>query len=363
MNKKTIYIHIGMGKTGTTALQEFFWSNKNILDKNDICYPDVGAVSGAHHLLSPHIPPFLKDVWTFMDVDEWVRDLANVKQQKILLSSELMAWAKEDLVVSFCKSISEWFDPKIVIYLRRQDNLIMAGYNQQIKAGTQRRDIYAVLENQFARFDYGRILRPWASVLGSNNIIIRPYERQQFHCDDIRLDFMHHVFEVTVGEEYTVSHKNTNPRLSFAAMEYKRMLNNLIEDTVQSSQFNDLLLQYSAEVDESSSSIFSTQSILSSAERIEIIKRSESVNTMIANKYLGRKDGKLFYEDYPDITEVRAKQELPENEFSKISSYIQKKKPKLIKVIIGFLEQAHVSKPYLRRRAARLIENSIISTH
>ena len=219
VTKKLLYLHIGMGKTGTTALQEFFWENRRLLARNGICYPKLGVKSGAHHLLSPHVPPFLASVWQFIDVSVWAPKLATVSEPIILLSSELIAWAAEDVVRSFCAVLTERFDVKIILYLRRQDNLIMAGYNQQIKAGTQKRDIQAVLAHQLDRFDYAKKLEPWSSMLGDENIIIRPYEKGQFFGGDIRSDFMHHVFGIDVNKDYRVQSENSNPRFSFSAME------------------------------------------------------------------------------------------------------------------------------------------------
>ncbi|HNQ42503.1 MAG TPA: hypothetical protein PKL22_10430, partial [Saprospiraceae bacterium] len=40
--KKTLILHVGMGKTGTTALQNFFWRNRDVLAHHDIAYPETG---------------------------------------------------------------------------------------------------------------------------------------------------------------------------------------------------------------------------------------------------------------------------------------------------------------------------------
>ena len=133
--KKCLYLHIGMGKTGTTALQDFFWDNRKLLANCDINYPKYGVVANAHHLISPHIPPWLKDTWDFKAVSDWAPELAKSSQQRILLSSELIAWAEAGAVRHFCAEASQWFDIKVVLYLRRPDNIIMASYSQQIKAG------------------------------------------------------------------------------------------------------------------------------------------------------------------------------------------------------------------------------------
>ncbi len=107
--KKKLYLHIGMGKTGTTALQHFFWENRKALASRDICYPNLGVQSEAHHLLSPHIPRFLEDQWKFRAVDEWAPKLSKSRESRLLLSSELMAWADEAKARKFCAQVSTWF--------------------------------------------------------------------------------------------------------------------------------------------------------------------------------------------------------------------------------------------------------------
>ena len=362
MNKKALYLHIGMGKTGTTALQEFFWENREVLAHSGICYPTLGVKSGAHHLLSPHVPPFLANVWEFISVAVWMPKLEAVAEPAILLSSELIAWASKDIARAFCTELKERFDVRIVLYLRRQDNLIMAGYNQQIKAGTQKLDIHAVLEHQLDRFDYGKKIEPWSSILGEKSIIIRPYEKEQLFMGDIRKDFMHHIFGIDVNEDYKVDSKNSNPRLSFSAMEYKRFLNNLTTDPNQSAEFNEILLQYSRIVDETSSSIFSSQAILSPEERCEILAKVAPVNEMIARRYLDRTDGKLFYEPYPENVENWTRRVISDQEIGDISKFIEQNSSRLTEIIIQTIERALSSDDLNIRKIALRLEQSFDMT-
>jgi hypothetical protein len=358
-NRKLLYLHIGMGKTGTTALQEFFWENRKLLGRSGICYPKLGVKSGAHHLLSPHVPPFLANVWQFIDAPVWVPKLAAVSEPVILLSSELIAWAAEDAVRAFCAVLAERFDVKIVIYLRRQDNLIMAGYNQQIKAGTQKRDIQAVLAHQMDRFDYAKKLEPWSGMLGDENIIVRPYEKGQFFRGDVRTDFMHHIFGIDVNEDYKMRTENSNPRFSFSAMEYKRLLNNLIADTNESAKFNDILLQYSSVVDETSTSIFSSQALLSPDERREILAKVAPVNEMIASRYLHRTDGKLFYEPEPESVGQWTRRLISDQEVWDISQFVMHRSPYLTEQIRQAIQRACSSDDQNIRNIAGRLEQSL----
>lgn len=330
--KKTLYLHVGMGKTGTTALQEFFWENRNILLKNfGIAYPEYGSVSCAHHLLSPHIPSFLAVDWKFLQPEEWCPNLATNDADKILVSSELIAWASPEMISDFCAEIAKWFNVKVVIYLRRQDNLIMAGYNQQIKAGTQKRHINDVIEKQFERFDYAKKLQPWIDAWGEENIIVRPFERQQFFQGDIRYDFLYRVFGIDSFELFGIQDDggNPNPRLSFKAMEYKRWINNIISNPAISSQFNKALLDYSAATDDSSTKVFSTKALLSPDKRKEILDKCEPINSEIARKFLKREDGRLFFDPEPVLDEWNDYISISHAEKAEITAYIRKNHPKL----------------------------------
>jgi hypothetical protein len=58
----TLYLHIGMPKTGTTAIQNFLTDNAEALKKYGICYPDlgfrypsIGIPRNAHFLIAPYI--------------------------------------------------------------------------------------------------------------------------------------------------------------------------------------------------------------------------------------------------------------------------------------------------------------------
>jgi hypothetical protein len=356
VSKKTLFVHIGMGKTGTTALQNFFWSNRRELGRHGIAYPEVGVVSGAHHLLSPHHPPFLKGQWDFMNPDQWISKILGETQDTVLLSSELMAWAAHELARDFCEAIRDHFDVRIVIYLRRQDNMIMASYNQQIKGGHQKRHLKHILEKQMVRFDYAAKLKPWTEALGREHILVRPYEKQQFHGGDLVRDFMHHVFGLELTDLFEMPRANTNPRLSYTAMEYKRMVNKLDDDTFRTSKFIPALLQYSVERDESSHSAFSTQSVLSPAQRLEIVQQCEPINSMIAQDYLGRSDGRLFHEELPDDASPWENETLTRKEAVAITHYIREADPRLLKKLVKLVREGLGSERPMRRKAAEFLD-------
>jgi Sulfotransferase family len=360
--KKKLYLHIGMGKTGTTALQNFFWENRKSLASHGVHYPELGVMSNAHHLLSPHIPRFLEDQWEFLSVQDWAPQLAEVDQPSALLSSELMAWAEESKARKFCAQVSAWFDVYVVVYLRRQDNIIMASYNQQIKAGPQKRRIDLIYRKQLERFDYLKILAPWADSLEPGKVIVRPYEREQFYQGDIRRDFMHHVFRMNLDDEqFSLQQGNSNPRLSLAAGEYKRMVNNLVKDPADNERFNQLLMRYSAEQDQSSTSFFSSQSVLSPQQRLEILEATSHASEVIARDYLGRGDGKLFMEAEPTPEDPWDGIDLSREDASEITLYIKQHDQKLMSVLAEQITACKDHLAYQIRHSARFLSHSVLS--
>tara|TARA_R110001592_G_scaffold215025_2_gene468292 strand:+ start:64713 stop:66581 length:1869 start_codon:yes stop_codon:yes gene_type:complete len=350
--KKHLVLHIGMGKTGTTALQEFFWANRRELRRVGILYPEYAMQSHAHHLISPYIPPDLENEWKFQDVAQWAPKLEQSGLDTILLSSELIAWAARNDVIEFCKAIDKWFDLTVTLYLRRQDNMIMANYNQLVKSGTQLLELDWVLENGPVQFDYQRILEPWISALGMDNIIVRPYEKGQFYQADIRRDFMHHVFGLDKLEGFVTPSGNPNPRFSTAAMSYKLQLNKLFENPAKSSKFNSLLLAFSAESDANASNVYSSQSLLSPAARRGILERSSAGNEEIARGLMGRDDGALFLESVPDETIPWVKPVLTDTEARIITRYIQAADKQAYQLLVSDVRRGVASLSAVRREAA-----------
>ena len=327
--KKNLILHIGMGKTGTSALQDFFWTNRGPLKKIGLYYPKYGAVSHAHHLLSPHTPKHGAEHWHVKSVAEWAVELKKTSLDTVLLSSELMAWASRSQVIEFCQSVKEHFHPTVVIYVRRQDNIIMADYNQLVKAGWQKSAIENVWQNSVLKFNYQKIIDPWAACLGKLNIVVRPYEQQQFHQGDIRHDFMYHVLGTEEYGAYAMPAGNANPRLNASAVSYKLQLYRTISDPSKVALFNDALLSYSASSEGADSSIFASQPLLSAESRNDIIQRCGATNDFIAREYLGRDDGILFFDPLPSSKDPWAKPSLTQDETQNITQYVVSFKPEL----------------------------------
>jgi len=81
--------------------------------------------------------------------------------------------------------------PKIFIYLRRQDDYIISLYNTYIKTGGKE-NLFAFLKNKHRayRFNYGTIIQLWADVFGKENMIVRAFEKEKLKGENIAQDFL-----------------------------------------------------------------------------------------------------------------------------------------------------------------------------
>lgn len=360
MTKKTLYLHVGMGKTGTTALQNFFHENSGALKSSNISYPSFGQKSNAHHLLSPHQPPFLKlNGWTFLEPELWKEKAKRINTDNILISSELMAWAERDAVLEYCRQLSTDFNLKPIFYLRRQDNIIMASYNQQVKAGSQKRHLRLVMDRQLERFDFLARIEPWAIGAGQNNIVIRAYEREQFFLGDIRKDFLKNVLGLTDLNQFNFKDsKNSNPRYSKDCIDYKLFLNNAFPETSLTNKFNSILLDFSAKQSDSSTRIFTEHDTLSPTERKKILDHFEADNQFIAKEFL-ENEGKPLFQNMTLPKENDEEYKIDENQMREISSFISKKSTSLHKMLLKRIENIQDDQPFLVVQARNYLRRSL----
>ena len=300
--KKTLILHAGMGKTGTTAIQHTFWNNRAALARAGIAYPAIGAASGAHHLISPHImaDPTAQMPWRrHLAPGEWAPKVAALPEPRVFMSSELISSAEPDQIAAFCAALAPFFDLRLCLYLRRQDDMIAAGYAQGVKAGTQRPPLEKILENQSNRFNYMETIAPWEAALGRDHLIILPYERGQFHAGDLIRDVLFRTLglpDLPPGFVHDPA-ANPNARLSAPATEFKRLVNLLIPDRTRSRA-------YVAPLSACPPDPKGTH-LLGRADRAEVIARFAASNARVAQTYMNRPAGDLFRESLsPDAPET-----------------------------------------------------------
>jgi len=289
---KKIFIHIGTHKTGTSAIQDFLVLNRKALSKQGVLYPQKTRRDYFEIREGQTIVPVEK----FKHYEKLVRLVRN-KDKHVILSNEDFCLMLDPFLVK--EAIGSGVETVIICYLRRQDNFVQSYYNQKVKHSGHYKDI--MVYQPPATLDYYELLGRWAGVFGKENIIVRPYEKQQFIDQDLIVDFL-----TLVGLEWSGTFKrlkkNANPRLPAESIEYMRCINCLVSDKKKRKLIKNQLLNYSAaKFEDGTEALFYNHSLFNPSQKHALVQRYDMSNQRVAREYLGRENGCLFQEPLPDI--------------------------------------------------------------
>jgi hypothetical protein len=357
---QNLYLHIGMGKTGTSALQDFFTLNRSALQKYGIMYPHQQEAPAQHRLAQSllthkhHIWWYPKDLRPYRE--EWKSVLGSLNSETVLISSELFSGCQ----LSHIHRIRNLFPEstiKVIVYLRRQDTMFESAYNQAVKATGLKLDHNEFINRRRKRMEYYRIINLWSDVMGRENIIVRPYEMGQFFNHNIFEDFSHHALKLNISKDFKIPQGSINSRFHRAVLEYKLLLNHLrmsqlaIASTVPALQRVSEKFYHEKIPD---------PCVFSPHERGRILEQYASENMVIAREYMQRKDDSLFYAPLPDLTEDwEPYNKLNKDDALRINKFLGENYPEVVTLINeGIL--ASLSDSDVRcQRAARLLSTGI----
>lgn len=309
---KTLYIHIGTSKTGTTTIQTYCGINREQLKSKGVLFPimpyhyDRITENRNGHFLYAMIyengvrnkekeEQVLKQELDY--IVDCFKDYDNV-----LLSEESIWWATATRKKGLWKYLQEHsqqnnYQVKIIVYLRRQDQFMMSRYNQILKTdtggGTQRfyeyfKDMngkYKCVMNYRQRLDY------MAKFFPKENIVVKRFDRSYFYNGDLNADFLH-ILGVEIDDTFAELPKDENLGISVQSGELKRVLNRLGTMTFAENQkLLQMLNECEVLLPKSEVSIMTTEHIE------KFMKKFIDDNESIAVDYIG--DGKpMFNYDY-----------------------------------------------------------------
>jgi hypothetical protein len=351
---RPLILHVGTVKTGTTALQKFFALNRGVLRARGIIYPENKNKAHAHHRISwcfvvrdgipkPHWP---KDIRR--PQKEWDFLLRQITEGTGLISSEHLVRSRLS-VIREIRQLTRDFKVKIVIYWRRRDGLEDSWYNQLTKGGDN-----CLRPSPREGLTSKKHLDMWAEVFGKENIIVRPYERSQLYKGDVLADFLHHIFGFEMDHGFILPEEEANTRLHPIVLEYKRLVNHLPLSKPERRKTTDPLRDLSAFL---SAKGRKSYPVFSPAQRLELIDKYAEENAVIAREYLGRADGRMFYDSRPNPDEEwQPYENLLEDDARLINEYLAEHYPEVMEVIIrGLLAAASSGSGRRRQAAVRLL--------
>lgn len=252
--KKLFVLHIGLPKTGTTALQNVLSSNRPQLMAQGACYPKSPGPS-VHRLVTALASQRRRDptekVYRGLDpaasIDQFKARFAAEMQalppsiDRVILSDERLSFMvrRPDEFAELRHFLSPYAaEIRIVIYLRRQDSLLASLYSQALRHGDLS-DPEEFTRNaaKLALYDFEGVIRRWAKAFGEDNIVPRLYENTGSHRFDTSVDFMHLPF-IRVANIASKQASGANPSIDEGAQRTLVAIGNLLKEKTGSARIH-----------------------------------------------------------------------------------------------------------------------------
>ena len=301
----SVILHIGKGKTGSSSIQQFLQTNRDVLEFHGI------------FSVLPEIPAVGYQLSDFNHPEKFHQALQYLKEFSQKRHFNTILWTNETfehLTLDFIHRFRDMFPTsnfRIIVFLRRQDRWIQSAYYQwgikhKIYPGPVKS--FDAFLNERLKFsptfsmcfkdylNYLTLVDRWASVFGRENIRVQPYEHGQFP-EGLENRFMK---LAEFSEDITCRIPQTPSNPSFASEIYELI-------RVYNSQFADphypidLINFFETVLDETwLKPPYADFSLISPVRCIDILKECDPGNREIAVRYLNREDGRLFYDPWPN---------------------------------------------------------------
>ncbi len=291
MNKINLLLHIGIHKTGSTAIQSFLYLNHDEILKHGYYYPID------HTLVENKLIIIRKLIQT-----------NSISQLNVLLEN-LVKRAKENnchtVILSdedyqeFChssddriKCLSNYFNVKILMYVRRQDRYSESAYGFWIQWHYKRitaesRSIFHI----FPLVNYVYLVSFWETIFSRENIYLKVYDDESKNHNLIN-NFIKFL-EIDLQDIKTPDITESNITSNKFILDFLRKINHIPFSDEEYIKIKEYLLTKSI-IKNGPKPFF-----LDVNERKRVLNLASDTNKEIAKKYFGRKE--LFtYENLED---------------------------------------------------------------
>ena len=287
---RRLFLHIGIHKTGSTAVQRFLANSENLLLEHDVLYPRSGrparqAIADGQHLLIPELRRAGRSgtrAW-----DSLATELEEADQGTVVISSENFDLLSEPEQIADLRGRLAGFEVSVVAYLRRQDEFLHSYYCLDVLFHGEMRGFDEYRHAPKTEPDYERLLAPWEQAFGLESLIVRPYEKPALAEGDVVADFCAQI-GVDPGEA-AATRATPNP----INRTYPRNVINCVLLARREGMAEDEI----AELRHLFAAVYRNRKVaadyLSPAQRDALLEEFDASNRAVARRYLG-KEGPLF---------------------------------------------------------------------
>lgn len=293
-----LILHIGLSKTGTSAIQNFLWKNREfITEKFALLYPEAGifnagGIHAHHHIAWSIYKPETVNVEVVPTTQEilnnLLKELLNSKRKnikKLIISSETFMQIKDKNSYIKLKNFIEQLHVakvEIIVYFRRQDLWHESSYLQVMKDGSIKTTPFK-LSNKYSLnylgwlLEYDQFLERWQSAFPEARIIPRIYYKRLLPKGNVILDFLS-VIGIEMPEKETKVEVNLSiSHLSALAL---RRINEIYDFP---REIHEKLVSFVLKLDKEEPSPL--KSFFTLEERIEFLERFRESNERLFKEW------------------------------------------------------------------------------
>lgn len=233
----TCYLHVGLTKTGSTALQQACTDHRDTLAENGLLYPNPAPAIN-HTFLAPYLSdaPFQMRRARYRggradllkkDAERFGKRLRRAVKKNdgkdIILSSEVFSTAPPPVyrkIQRFCRRAADRL--VVVIYVRHPFDRAVSRLQQVVKSGQP------AIDPLTAEHSLPRLITRLSADLPKEDVILRPFAADQLIGGDVVQDFFHAIGHEALASR--ISAERTNESLSFEAFQLAEALGAALPD-------------------------------------------------------------------------------------------------------------------------------------
>lgn len=305
MTETTLYLHVGLPKTGTTAIQRYMYLNRNEYAEQGVFWAETYANGlheindWAHHVYSHKWGGWLDPAQFLVTPDaawEALGETMRATPGCYFVSSERFA----DLLPlpvgrSLLEYVREIIAPArlvVIGYVRRQDTMVESHVKELLKGGNLNKSLAEYMAQPASFLAFGGGFATAAEIVGRENAIVRVYERSRLVDRDAVSDFLS-VCDLPALPDATRGFPEANPSLNTLSGKValdRRMVAALEDSPYRRKYLQDFLnRERFGRIDRFS--------LLDIETRNEIMERYAEDNRKLAEMFLSEEDAEaLRYE-------------------------------------------------------------------
>ena len=218
-----IHLHIGLNKTGTSSIQDFFSMNaERLLREDGLCYPSAGRSATAHHDLSKWLKtPEGKAATPQSPVVATLLDELRQAPRALLSSEDFHTLGASQ--VAHLAHLLKGHRVRVVLYLREHVAYLASWYQQNVQATNQTCSFGAFAQQ--TRKPLHRVAGFWAESFGAANVTLRLYDRAQLVGGDVVQDLAAQIGLAGDLQRFERKPFESNPSVTGNLLFIKRLAN------------------------------------------------------------------------------------------------------------------------------------------